>query len=233
MDRPRRGERRLPDRGRIALFHREDVIAKRARVVKRVVRHLAVRRRAEIAHRREAEDDMAKLDHISGAGDHQVAELRDVFGPVGEDQRLLVVAEVPLQRMSGMFARKPRGTTIAREPCRDRAGRAARPNRAGGPKISTSGTARPRRRARAPDSEARRQCRYIRCRGSNALARQDSPSIVRRQRPVLAAAFRLLAHAGAGALPHACGSRGRASGRAPPGWWSRHRRPPRRLSPVA
>ena len=72
------------------------------RIVKRIVRHLAVGGGAEIAHRRQLEVQVAKIDHVAGPGDEQIAELGDVFGPVGEDQRFIVVAEVALQFLRGV-----------------------------------------------------------------------------------------------------------------------------------
>ena len=73
LDRARRGAGATQDRRRVSLFDREDVIAQRAGVVQRVVRHLAVRRGAEPAQRRRGESHGGTSAIIPGPGHQQIA----------------------------------------------------------------------------------------------------------------------------------------------------------------
>jgi hypothetical protein len=58
---------------------------------------------------------VTKLDHVARRGDHQVAELGNVLGPIGDDQRLLVSVKIAFERVGGIFPAETR----AGEPVRN------------------------------------------------------------------------------------------------------------------
>src|SRR6476469_7001921 len=78
------------------------MIAQRARVVQRVMRHLAVGCGAEAAERHELEGKAGNLGHDPRAGDQQGVELRDVLRPVGDDQRAGITGKIMGDRAGGV-----------------------------------------------------------------------------------------------------------------------------------
>ena len=79
------------------LLQPQHMLPERPRVVEGIVRHYTVRRRAESAERQEPECERRDRHHLAGAGHQQIAELRDVLGPVGNNQRLRVHGEIMRQ----------------------------------------------------------------------------------------------------------------------------------------
>src|SRR6185369_8767998 len=75
-------------------LQRQHMIAQRTRIVKGIVRDLAVRCGAEAGELDEFEAQRRDFDHRSGSRQEQHVELRDVFRPVGHDQRLGVAGEI-------------------------------------------------------------------------------------------------------------------------------------------
>ena len=67
---------------------------------------LAVGRGREIVERLEAQGERRDGEHLSGAGDEQHRELREVLGPVGDDLGRRVVRQPRGERLGGGAARQ-------------------------------------------------------------------------------------------------------------------------------
>jgi hypothetical protein len=84
------------------------MITKRSRIMQGIMRHLAVRSRAETAERDKSEGEGRHLGHDARAYDEERIEQGNILWPIGNDQRLAVSGEIVRDRPRRVEATQPR-----------------------------------------------------------------------------------------------------------------------------